>query len=334
MTERLRIATFNLENLDDKPDEEPSLQERIPLMRPQLTRLAADVLCLQEVHGQKEDDEPRRLLALEQLLERTPYAAYHVAHTKTQGGEAFEERNLVVLSRREILGQEQYMNRFCPAPLYKKVTADPQPAEPEPIGWERPILHVRIGLEGDKTLHVFNVHLKSKAPTDIVGQNKDVPDPKPPPFAWRTAYGWAEGFFVSSMKRVGQALEARIIVDKLFDQDPSALIVVCGDFNADSGDVPVQAIRGDVENTGNPALSRRVLVPCEHSIPESARYSYLYHGKREMIDHLLVSRNLLEFYGGSQIHNELLHDESASFAVDKKYPESDHAPVLAQFDLP
>jgi hypothetical protein len=44
MTERLRIATFYLENLDDKPDEEPSLQERIPLMRPQLTRLAAHVL--------------------------------------------------------------------------------------------------------------------------------------------------------------------------------------------------------------------------------------------------------------------------------------------------
>ena len=201
MTERLRIATFNLENLDDKPGEEPSLQERIPLMRPQLTRLAADVLCLQEVHGQEEDDEPRGLLALEQLLEGTPYAGYHVAHTKTQGGEAYDERNLVVLSRREILGQEQYMNRFCPAPLYKKVTADPPPAEPEPIGWERPILHVRIGLEGGKTLHIFNVHLKSKAPTDIVGQNKDVPDPKLPPFAWRTAYGWAEGFFVSSMKR-------------------------------------------------------------------------------------------------------------------------------------
>jgi hypothetical protein len=43
MTERLRIATFNLEKLD-KPGDEPSLQERIPLMRPQLTRLAAHVL--------------------------------------------------------------------------------------------------------------------------------------------------------------------------------------------------------------------------------------------------------------------------------------------------
>lgn len=334
MTERLRIATFNLENLDDKADEEPSLQERIPLMRPQLVRLDADVLCLQEVHGQEQEGAPRSLLALEQLLEGTPYSDYHLAHTKTADGEAFDQRNLVVLSRYEILGQDQYMNRFSPAPLYKMVTADPPPQEPEPIGWERPILHVRIDIGGGRTLHVLNAHLKSKAPTDIKGQNKDVPGPPLPPFAWRTAYGWAEGFFVSSMKRVGQALETRIVVDNLFNEDEDALVVVCGDFNADSDDVPMQAIRGDVENTGNPALSRRVLVPCEQSIPESARYSYLYHGKGEMIDHLLSSRALLEFYRGSEIHNELLHDESAAFAMDIKYPESDHAPVLAHFELP
>ena len=69
MTERLRIATFNLENLDDKPGEEPSLNERVPLMRPQLVRLDAGVLCLQEVHGQEDGDALRRLSALERLLE-------------------------------------------------------------------------------------------------------------------------------------------------------------------------------------------------------------------------------------------------------------------------
>ena len=58
------------------------------------------------------------------------------------------------------------------------------------------------------------------------------------------------------MKRVGQALETRILIDGIFDQDASALIVVCGDFNADLEDVPVQAIRGDVENTGRDQTSR------------------------------------------------------------------------------
>jgi len=48
---------------------------------------------------------------------------------------------------------------------------------------------------------------------------------------------------------------------------------------------------------------------------------------------MLVTRNLLEDYLGSEIHNEVLHDESAAFAVDRKYPESDHAPVVATFSL-
>lgn len=53
-----------------------------------------------------------------------------------------------------------------------------------------------------------------------------------------------------------------------------------------------------------------------------------------MIDHLLVSRQMLQYHEGSEIHNELLHDESISFATDVKYPESDHAPVISEFELP
>ncbi|MCX6675597.1 MAG: hypothetical protein NTW84_04165, partial [Methanothrix sp.] len=34
------------------------------------------------------------------------------------------------------------------------------------------------------------------------------------------------------------------------------------------------------------------------------------------------------------VHNELLHDESIVFAPRIFYPESDHAPVIARFELP
>ena len=50
-------------------------------------------------------------------------------------------------------------------------------------------------------------------------------------YTWRTAHGWAEGYFIASMKRVGQALETRVLVDNILDNDEQALIVVCGDFN-------------------------------------------------------------------------------------------------------
>jgi exonuclease III len=52
-----------------------------------------------------------------------------------------------------------------------------------------------------------------------------------------------------------------------------------------------------------------------------------------MLDHMLITRNLLAAYRGSEIHNEILHDESAAFATDRKYPEPDHAPVTATFEL-
>jgi endonuclease/exonuclease/phosphatase family metal-dependent hydrolase len=328
MPYNIRIATFNLENLDDKPGLKPTLAERIALMRPQLFRLNADILALQEVNGQEEPGQPRRLLALEKLLADTPYAAYHKVSTMTEDGpQVYDERNLVVLSRLPILGHHQYKHDFAPAPHYRKVTATPQESEAQEVMWERPILHAKIKLDNDRVLDIINVHLKSKLPTNIPGQKVDT-------YTWKTSSGWAEGFFLSSMKRVGQALETRMLIDKLFDANADALIVVCGDFNADLGEVPVQAIRGDVESTGNDKLAKRVIVPCERTIPEPSRYSLLHHGRGEMIDHLLVSRSLIAHYRGAEIHNELLHDESVAFGTDVKFPESDHAPVIAEFELP
>ncbi len=104
MSTKLRIATFNLENLDDKPRQTPTLEERIAVMRPQLVRLNADILCLQEVNGQEKTGQPRRLLALERLVEGTPYVEYHTVSTMTADGtQVYDERNLVILSRYEIV---------------------------------------------------------------------------------------------------------------------------------------------------------------------------------------------------------------------------------------
>ncbi|UBF28868.1 endonuclease/exonuclease/phosphatase family protein [Kovacikia minuta CCNUW1] len=326
MSTKLRIATFNLENLDDKPGEQPSLKTRIAVMRPQLIRLNADILCLQEVNGQETSGQ-RQLLALDKLLETTPYQEYHRATTKTEGGQVYDERNLVILSRFEISEFKQYKHQFAPPLMYRQITAQPAETKAKELTWERPILHAKINLLGNQVLDVINVHLKSKLPTTIAGQKVN-------DFTWKTASGWAEGSFISAMKRVGQALETRLLIDQLLDANEDALIVICGDFNAEADEVPIEAIRGDVENTGNSQLAKRVMVACERTIPASARFSLLHQGKGTMLDHVLISRSLLTYYQGIEIHNELLHDESLAFATDKLYPESDHAPVIVEFALP
>lgn len=53
-----------------------------------------------------------------------------------------------------------------------------------------------------------------------------------------------------------------------------------------------------------------------------------------MLDHVMISRSLLIYYRGIEIHNEFSHDESLAFATGKLDPEFDHAFVLAEFVFP
>jgi endonuclease/exonuclease/phosphatase family metal-dependent hydrolase len=328
----MRIATFNLENLDDETGQDPSLATRVAIMRPQLDRIAADILCLQEVHSQ-DSPQGRTLAALDTLLAGTRYEAYERLTTTTTAAQLYQERNLVILSRFPFIAHARQTIRDSsgPRPAYRVATADPPDQTADPLEWERPILYAQLDLGDGRLLHVLNVHLKSKLATDITGQKLD-------DYTWKTPAAWAEGFFISSMKRVGQALQVRLELDRLFTQadqagGPAPLIAVCGDFNAASDEVPVQAICGQVEDTGNPAHGPRVMVACENQIPESARYSLFHLGRGEMIDHVLASRALLAALEHTEIHNEYLPDESGAFRTDVKFPESDHAPVVAQFGM-
>lgn len=321
---KLRIATFNLENWDDVAGRLPTLDTRIAVVRPMLLRVNADILCLQEVNGQ---GSPRELAALRRLFENTPYTNFEIATTLTADGDPFAERNLVVASRFPIAGSRQFKHEFAPAPQYRKVTSVPPETAARDVEWERAAFYTRIEAAPDNVIHVVNLHLKSRIPSDIAGQQINSN-------TWRSISGFAEGFFVSSMKRVGQALEVRMFVDTLFDADPEARVVVCGDFNADLNDVPLAAIRGDVEDTGNGDLAGRVMLPCERTVPESTRFTLYHQGRPNMLDHILLSRPMLPFYRRTEIHNELLHDESIAFAVDTKFPEPDHAPVIAEFEFP
>ena len=107
---KLRIATFNLMNLDDRRDQYPSLEERIPILRPQLVRLDADILCLQEVCGQHERGRKMHLDAMNRLLECTPYEGYkRVTTIDPDTNEVFEHHNLVILSRYDIVEHDQYL---------------------------------------------------------------------------------------------------------------------------------------------------------------------------------------------------------------------------------
>ncbi len=320
----IRIATFNVENLDS--DNQPALDARIQIMRPQIQRISADILCLQECHSQEVSGQ-RQLDGLNQLIAGTPYTQFERASTETTDGFLYAQRNIVTLSRFPVLARQVRRDRDGPRPSYQPFTAVPPDQAPEPIEWERPMLYTPVDLGHNRTLHLVNLHMKSKLASNIPGQKVDH-------FTWRTVSAWAEGCFISSMKRVSQAVQVRLLVDEIFDAEgDEALIAVCGDFNAESHEVPVTAIRGPVEETGNPDHTPRLMIPCEANIPESSRFSLYHLGKGQMLDHILVSRPLFRYFLKAEIHNEALPDESGAFRDDTRFPESDHAPVIATFNL-
>lgn len=314
----LVIASFNLENLDNADSR--AWKDRKQVLRPMLERLGAHILVLQEINS---------LEALDDLLQGTDYETHHRAFTKTERGKPYEVRNLVTLSRWPIEETRQYRNDLVPAPAWRMVTARPEDGAASPVRWERPILHSKVKI-GERNLHVINVHLKSMTPTKIPGQT----DPERT-WLWKSHGGWAEGFYLSDVKRVGQALETRRLVDTIFEQEgEEALIVVGGDFNAYAGSVPFRAVAGSVEDTQNPSLRHTVLIACESNVPSDQRVTLIHHGKGEMLDHVFVSQALYPYWVETDIFNEVLHDESLAFAADVRFPESDHAPVVARFRSP
>lgn len=325
----MRIATFNVENLGEPRAGGATLAERIAVIRPQLLRLRADVLCLQEVDAQHQGRaRVRRLSALDALIADTSYEhCQRITTTSRSRGGPRDKHNLVILSRLPILDERQIFHDLVAPPTFQRTSRDVGDGDGAAgIEWDRPFLYARLGLAGGRALHLINVHLRAPRAAYIAGQ-------KAGGGTWRTMAGWAEGFFVAAVKRAGQALEARLFVETLFDTDPQALILVCGDFNAAAHEIPLRTIRGDEEDAGNPHLSIRTLVAVERTLADSRQFSVVHHGRPQMLDHILVSRPLLAWYRGVEIHNEALGDELVTAHAVRGSPESFHAPMVAEFEI-
>jgi endonuclease/exonuclease/phosphatase family metal-dependent hydrolase len=326
----MRIATFNLESLDLPPRAVTPIEVRADALRPALERLRADILCLQEINGQRVPGKRKReLLALDRVLEGTRYAGYHRVATSgvfAQGGVA-DVDNLVVLSRYPIRAHREILHGLVDPLLRRTITSVPIAAEAVAVRFDRPLLSTDIDLPGGQLLTVINLHLRAPLASNVTGQKLD-------PFVWKTVGGWAEGYFLSAMRRAGQALELRLVLEQMFDAEPRALIALAGDFNAEDHEVPLKIIAGAEEDTGNAELSSRSLVLLERALPADRRWSVLHHGRPQMLDHILVSRALHARFARIEVHNEILSDELVGYARHARSSGSSHAGIVAEFALP
>lgn len=320
----MRLATFNLESLDLPPRAAVSLETRAAVLRPALDRLAADILCLQEVNAQHvAGTKARHLAALDLLLAGTPYAHFHRAATSGPSGGAADVHNLVTLSRYPIVEHREVRHALVAAPQHAMLSGTEHASRT--VGFERPLLVTRIALPEGAAMVVINLHLRAPLASNIPGE-------KTGPFSWGSMRGWAEGFYLSALKRNAQALELRLLLDEILATDRNALVAAAGDYNADDHETPLRIVIGSHEDTGNSELAPQSMVVLDRALPQDRRWSTLHGGRRQMPDHILVSHALSGRFRAIEVHNEALGDEVMAYEKRLEAVGSYHAPLVAAFE--
>ena len=143
-----------------------------------------------------------------------------------------------------------------------------------------------------KPIVLVNLHLRSKGGDDpIFGRRQ----PR------------VEG---SSRRRTDQAKVVADFVSEVVKNDPAARVVVLGDLN-------------DFENSDAlSAIEKAGLEDLVERLPLENRYSYVYLGNSQVLDHILVSESLTN---GAEV--EMVHVNSEFPAADRA---SDHDPVIVR----
>jgi predicted extracellular nuclease len=170
-----------------------------------------------------------------------------------------------------------------------------EPTHPAFYGSRKPL--VLSFLFHDQPIFLINNHFVSKGrDTGLFG------DQQPP-------------LYNSEAQRLAQALVVHDFVKDILAVDPNARVVVMGDLNDFHFSTSLATLESEILNNLIKTLS------------ENERYSYVYDGNSQVLDHILVSDSLLD----RLVSVDMLHINSE---FDYQTQFSDHDPIIATFDLP
>ncbi len=182
------------------------------------------------------------------------------------------------------------------------------PEDPDLIGHDRLFARgsmvATFGLAGADDAHyaaftLINNHFKSKVGGDF----------------WEPRRR-AQGAFIGGL------------VDALRGAEPNVPVLVTGDLNATWADGAYQALqrRSDGSARLHDALA---------ALPESDRYTYVYRGTKNLLDHLLVTPDAADAIDGVRILHLNTRKDSATKRFNSRttHGTSDHDPIVARLRL-
>ena len=172
-----------------------------------------------------------------------------------------------------------------------------------------------------QTLWIIGNHFKSKGGDDPLFYDYD------------PVTGW-QPFRVTEIQRKGQAEAVREFVDSLFAADPEALVMVTGDLNdfqfsepGEGPDNPVAILEGYF---GGVPLTN--LLDFEKP---SETWTFVFDGNAQVLDHMLVSPALLDYFQGADVLHFNTNTPSLLLEEDVTSPlsASDHDPLEGRFQI-
>jgi hypothetical protein len=121
----------------------------------------------------------------------------------------------------------------------------------------------------------------------------------------------------NAVQRMAQARHVATLVQGLIDQQPGVAVVVAGDLNDFAGAPAVTALAEGVQ----PALLQPLAF-----LPALDRYTYVFNGAAQLLDHILITPDL-----GRQLAGVAIAHINADFPVTAATPRaSDHDPVIVR----
>lgn len=152
---------------------------------------------------------------------------------------------------------------------------------------------------------------------------------------------WQQPVRSSENARHAQAREVRSLADDLLAADPEAKFVVAGDVNDFEFSETTDILTDILEGSGSKALT-----DLPRTLPTHERWTYVYEGNSQVLDHILVSPSLATLDG--KVNGPWRPGQSASKGKGKRPAftydivhtnspfadqDSDHDPAVVQLDL-